>query len=137
MKKFIIAVVVIAVIIVAYVALQDKPVENENALPQEEVQQEQQEQEAQTVSYEGRVTGVDLEQMAVDGPGLVMFETEAGESRTVAVPSMGLPLCAGAANIASVSDIEVGDTIAVQGTLDSEGRVVPCEDASHYLRVEA
>ena len=85
----------------------------------------------------GTVTSVDLEQMAVDGPGLIMFEAEGGTEYTVAVPSMGLPLCAAKDNIADISAIKEGDKIEVNGSTGPAGQIVPCDSADHYLRVAA
>lgn len=83
----------------------------------------------------GTVTNVNLEQMAVDGPALISIESEQNITYTVAVPSMGLPLCAARENIADVSDINVGDALAVRGKTNAEGYIIPCEDAAHFLQV--
>lgn len=88
-----------------------------------------------SVSLEGVVRAVELEQMMVDGPALIQFETRIGEMHTIAVPSMGIMLCAAQPQIDSVGTIEVGDPIAVRGTIGAEERIIPCDDAEDYLRV--
>ena len=49
-------------------------------------------------SVSGTVTNVNLDAIALDGPVLITLLTEAGEE-VIAVPSMGLPLCAAAVQI--------------------------------------
>lgn len=88
------------------------------------------------VVLEGTVRSVDLDAMAADGPGKITFTVAGGETYTVAVPSMGLPLCAAPDAIASVSDIRVGDTVRVAGELNEAGEIVPCASESHYLAAE-
>lgn len=83
----------------------------------------------------GTVTAVNLDQVTFDGPALVTIQTEAGDTEVIAVPSMGLPLCAAYGDIADVYTLEVGSTVAVAGERDEEDRIVPCDDASHYFRV--
>lgn len=83
----------------------------------------------------GTVTAIDLNGVAFDGPALIELKAEVGEPFTIAVPSMGLGLCAAAQKIADVYDIAIGDVVSVRGTIDDEGRIVPCEDVAHYLRV--
>ncbi len=88
------------------------------------------------VALEGVVRSVELEQMAADGPAKLTLTTSAGETHTVAVPSMGLPMCAAKDAIASVSDIQMGDLVRVAGLRGENGEVVPCTSAAHYLTIE-
>lgn len=81
---------------------------------------------------EGKVVAIDLEGIALDGPGLITIDTKAGE-RLIAIPSMGLPLCAGYENIADAFSVSLGDSVRVSGSVDEEGRVVPCESDGHYF----
>ncbi len=85
---------------------------------------------------EGAVTAVDVTAMAFDGPALVTLHDDAGEAQVIAIPSMGLPLCAAFEAITPVDLVSIGDHVSVLGSYDEEGRIVPCEDSSHFLRVE-
>lgn len=85
---------------------------------------------------EGVVREVNLDQVAFDGPALITIQTEKDGERVIAVPSMGLPLCAAFSHIADPFALEVGDNVEVKGAEDEEGRIVPCESAEHYLRAE-
>ncbi len=86
-------------------------------------------------TFEGVVTAVDLDAAAYDGPILISMEDGSGKTGTIVVPSMGLPLCPAFESIASVYDVAVGDAVSARGTLNGEGQIVPCEDATHYLTV--
>lgn len=90
---------------------------------------------AETAS--GEVVAVDLDGMAADGPALITMQTDGGQLRVIAVPSMGLPLCEAYQAIAVVNDISVGDRVSVRGEVDEQGRIVPCAAADHYLEVTA
>lgn len=92
--------------------------------------------EITNVVTEGVVTEVNTDQIAFDGPALITFTEVDGTARTIAVPSMGINLCAAAAAIADVSLITLGDTVRVSGTLGENNHIVPCESADHYLTVE-
>lgn len=85
---------------------------------------------------EGTVSEVNLEGVAFDGPALVTIEDEDGKEHVIAVPSMGINLCAAVEDIDDVFALSVGDKVSVRGEVDEEGRIVPCADSSHYLRVE-
>lgn len=87
------------------------------------------------VTKSGEITEVSLEQVALDGPALIIAMDENGEAFVIAVPSMGLPLCAAKDNIADVYSAGVGDLVNVSGKVDEEGRIVPCEDESHMLEI--
>lgn len=91
---------------------------------------------AETVQFQGEVSSVNLDQIAFDGPGLIEFETDGGESYTVALPSMGSLLCAARDSVVAMDAVAVGDRIEVRGDSSDEGYIVPCEDESHYLRVQ-
>lgn len=82
----------------------------------------------------GTVSAIDASQIAVDGPTEITLDTEDGET-VAAVPSMGINLCPATDAIVDVSTLEVGDTVAVRGRADSQGRLVPCESESHYLEL--
>ena len=90
--------------------------------------------EGDTVEFEGEVLAVDTEQAMVDGPVIITMKSIDGTLATIAVPSMGLPLCAAFDNIADVYALQSGDTISVKGEVDPAGRIVPCESEEHYLR---
>ena len=87
------------------------------------------------VSFDGTVTAVDLDAIAFDGPALVTVNGGQGEARVIAVPSMGLPLCAALEHLTPVDRITIGDYVSVRGDVDATGRIVPCADADHYLAV--
>ena len=87
-------------------------------------------------SVSGVVSAIDLGAMAYDGPGRIVVLSEEGNYVVVAVPSMGLPFCAAAPNMASVGIIAIGDRIAAAGTLNPSGAIVPCESADDYLAIE-
>lgn len=89
----------------------------------------------ETVVREGQALAVDTGAAAVDGPVLITLESDDGELSTIAVPSMGLPLCDAADSIADVYMIEAGARIEVRGIVDGNGSIVPCESSDHYLRV--
>ncbi len=85
-------------------------------------------------TFYGTVTEVNFEQVALDGPSLIAVTViETGETRTVAVPSMGLPQCAAAASIADPFQLAPGDTVSVRGLVRDTGEVVPCDNQSHFL----
>lgn len=88
-----------------------------------------------TQAVTGTITAVDTSQAAFDGPFLVTLRDNDGKAWTIAVPSMGLPLCAAYKNnnIGDISLLKVGDEIRVRGAVGEDGRIVPCESADHYL----
>lgn len=88
------------------------------------------------IERDGIVTNVNLEEMMVDGPGRITFRADDGAVYLIALPSMGLLLCDAKDAIASPSSVAVGDRISVRGTMTEGGDIVPCDDASHYFRVE-
>ncbi len=47
----------------------------------------------ETVSKSGKIVSIDTNQIAFDGPYIFNLESETGELTTVAIPSMGLPMC--------------------------------------------
>jgi len=89
-----------------------------------------------TLTLAGTVTGVDVANMTVDGPGVVTFVTEIGETYNIAVASMGRNMCVAKDDIADVYTIEIGDYVSVRGEGNSEGFITPCMDEGDYLRVE-
>lgn len=90
----------------------------------------------EVTAVKGTVLAVDLEQMMYDGPAVITLKAESGDVTNIAVPSMGLPLCAAYKNnnIGDVSLIKPGDEFEVRGTVSENGAIVPCESADHYLR---
>lgn len=129
MKKIIWLVVVLVLAALVYSIWMSKP---EEGVEMEEVTQTE---VAEAETIEGSVVSINTDGVALDGPALVTVSTESGE-RVVAVPSMGINLCAAREQIADVYTLEVGEKVSVRGELDEEGRIVPCVDAAHYLRVE-
>ena len=90
---------------------------------------------SEQAAFSGTVQSVDLTQMAVDGPAVVTIETEAGGTKEIHVPSMGLPLCPAKDNIADVATINENDTVEVNGDVNVSGAITPCQSEDHYLRV--
>ncbi len=90
----------------------------------------------QTVEAKGTVLAVDLEKATFDGPVVITLQPEQGQTVTISVPSMGLPLCAAykAKNIGDVFLIKAGQQFEVRGTVGEDGSIVPCDSADHYLR---
>ncbi len=90
----------------------------------------------QTVTVTGQVLAVSMEQAAFDGPYLITLQPKNQSPVTIAVPSMGLPLCAAytAKNIGDVSLIQAGQEFEVRGEVAEDGSIVPCESADHFLR---
>lgn len=90
----------------------------------------------ETAEATGTILAIDTEQAIVDGPVVITLETENGTPVTIAVPSMGLPLCPAyqANNIGDVYLLSAGDEIEVRGTVSEDGSIVPCESADHYFR---
>lgn len=87
------------------------------------------------VEVTGRVSAVDLDQVAVDGPARIRVIDDTGEERLIAVPSMGLRLCAAFERIASPWDAAAGDRVAVRGASGGNGDIVPCASPGHYLEL--
>lgn len=93
------------------------------------------ENEKPTVS--GVVTNVDLSPMAYDGPALITVKTDSGESKVISVVSMGRNLCQAKDSLADVGLVAVGDSLSARGEVDGDGRIVPCVDPSHYIRIKS
>ncbi len=91
----------------------------------------------ETATLNGVILAIDTTQAAVDGPLLITLESEQGEVATIAVPSMGQPLCEAykAGNLADAFSLVPGDKLDVRGMVSDSGSIVPCESAEHYLRV--
>lgn len=87
-------------------------------------------------SAEGIVTAVDTNGVAADGPALVTVRTSDDSAAVIAIPSMGLPLCAAVENIDDVFAVEVGNSVSALGDVDPAGRIVPCESSEHFFRIE-
>lgn len=85
----------------------------------------------------GEVTEVNLDQIAFDGPAIVTFTTTTGEMHRIALPSMGRMLCTAKDTMTEAEKIAVGDNIEVLGIKNENGEIVPCEDESHYLKVNS
>jgi len=83
----------------------------------------------------GTVVSVDTEQAMVDGPYVINISQAGGATAVVLVPSMGLPTCVARANIADVYALTAGQVVEARGSIGENNRVIPCESASHYLRV--
>lgn len=141
MQKTIIAVVVLALVGAGlyYVLTMYQP--NPEALSELHQEQAQTPEDTHTEGVEGVARGtivsVNMEQAMVDGPVLITLREESGEEAIVAVPSMGLPMCAARANMADAFALTPGQYIEVHGAVGVEGMIIPCESADHYLRVVA
>ena len=90
------------------------------------------------VTKAGKILTIDTEKAAVDGPVLITIESQDGKRDVIAVPSFGLPICAGykAGRITNVYALKIGDEIEVSGSVGEEGVIIPCESSSHYLRTK-
>lgn len=124
MKKGIITVIVIAVVLVigwAVLGGNSSDVQNTGN---------------DDVTREGVITSVNAEQAALDGPILVTIDSDEGEE-VIAIPTMGIQLCAARENIADGFELEAGEFVDVRGSRDSSGQIVPCESSDHYLRVSS
>lgn len=83
----------------------------------------------------GTITAVDTSKTPVDGPVLITLRTESEGTVVIAVPSMGLPMCAAYASMDDAFALKAGQEIEVRGSEGTENRIVPCTSADHYLRV--
>jgi len=91
------------------------------------------------VAVTGTVSGINLERMAVDGPGLITItEDETGTEYTIAIPSGSL--CDAYPNMVDITRITIGDRLSVRGSQrhlrNEKGDIIPCESEEHYLRTE-
>lgn len=93
--------------------------------------------DATATAASGTVVSVNLEQIAFDGPAIIMIETETGAQQEIQVSSFGLLLCPAQESIADVYTLQSGDEVEVRGAVSAEGAIVPCESEDHYLRVSA
>jgi len=87
------------------------------------------------ITAQGTIVLVDTTAIAFDGPVKILVRKNDGNEQSLSIPSMGLPLCAAAKDIADVFTLEAGQTIEVRGGVGSRGEIVPCESSRHYLRV--
>lgn len=90
--------------------------------------------EGGTVATIGEVVDMSDDDVMFDGSALLTIEAVTGDRYTIAVPSMGFLLCAAADSIATIDMISIGDEVQVLGTVDQEGRIVPCAAEEHYLK---
>ncbi|MBX9765128.1 hypothetical protein K2X83_00625 [Patescibacteria group bacterium] len=81
----------------------------------------------------GPVTAIDLEPMTYDGPGRISIES-GGKNVIIEVPAR-MNLCAARENIDDISQIKIGEEVAVAGDVNEDGVVAPCASAEHYLKV--
>ncbi|MEX2515120.1 MAG: hypothetical protein WD335_03255 [Candidatus Paceibacterota bacterium] len=91
------------------------------------------EEASDLVSTRGVVTNVDTSATALDGPIVIEIETDTG-MQTVTVPSFGFNLCPAKDNITDPFELEVGDTVSVQGDLNNAGEITLCKTQDDYLR---
>lgn len=94
------------------------------------------ESDSELSAFEGQVSAVHLDGVALDGPAIVRVTSAAGEEVAIAIPSMGLRLCQAYGQIADAFAVSVGDRVSVAGARADDDRLVPCEGAEHYFRVE-
>lgn len=85
----------------------------------------------------GTIASIITDQVAYDGPTLIAVREESGAQAVIAVYSMGFNLCAAKDNIVDVSTLAVGDMVEAGGAISTDGLIIPCESAGHYLRVVA
>lgn len=91
--------------------------------------------EGGSLSVIGTVSSIDLSGLAFDGPGLINVDALQGGEYTIAVPSMGIRLCEAFSSVSDISTIAVGDEVHVLGMVDEDGRIIPCTDEEHFLKV--
>lgn len=130
----------------AYVAQENISSKNEIATNEIEEQDRIQEEGTTTtpiglevgveLGTDGTVLEVDTTGVAADGPALITFKTDGNSTYVIAIPSMGLPLCAASKNVADVYDIMLGDKISVRGKTNEVGQIVPCESETHAFTVK-
>ena len=82
----------------------------------------------------GEVTAVDVSPWAYDGNATIDVRTKPGETVRVEVPAR-TNLCQ--AELGAVDEIRAGDRVEVRGEQTADGRVTPCTEPAHYLRVVA
>jgi hypothetical protein len=82
---------------------------------------------------QGQVTLIDDSRVPVDGPFVIELRDSLGVEHTVHLT----PWPCVATDIARPPAVAVGDTIAVNGAIEPDGAIVPCDDAGHFLRVIA
>ncbi len=87
------------------------------------------------VETEGRIILINRDQVVFDGPSLITILTSEDEEKVIAVPSMGIGLCAARLSLADTSILEIGDRIRVRGNELANNHIVPCQAESHYLEV--
>lgn len=133
MKNTLIVLGVIILIIIGYFLFASEPTPEVNLEEEEQVEEVEEVQQSQTV--EGTVISINRDQVAADGPTVLIVEEDSGDTATITVPSMGLPFCVAQENIADVFALEEGQRVEVRGNVDSEGAITPCESEDHYLRV--
>ncbi len=70
------------------------------------------------------------------GTDPIMFTvlTATGETKIVAVPQ-DRSQCPAAADMVDIQKVAVGDELAARGEVAEDGSIVPCHDATHYLKV--
>ncbi|HVS79816.1 MAG TPA: hypothetical protein VHF05_02465 [Candidatus Paceibacterota bacterium] len=83
----------------------------------------------------GTVQSVNTDQVAVDGPALVTIKQADGTDAVIAVPSMGINLCAASSSIADVYSLKTGDAVGARGKVGENGQIIPCESPAHYLHL--
>ncbi len=84
---------------------------------------------------DGIVTALDLSGVAFDAPALITIKTDSDSLYAIAIPTMGLPLCAAQEKIADVYEISPGDKVSVRGITDEAGQIVPCTSETHQFIV--
>lgn len=85
-----------------------------------------------SVLIDGTVKSIQVED-ALEGMVTFMIATNANETKTVKVPKT-FGTCAAASNMVEWGQVAVGDELAVRGALADDGVIMPCGDASHYLK---
>ncbi len=79
----------------------------------------------------GVVTGVDMEAMVVDGPGLVHLREGGGAELTLVLPA-GEMLCM-AEGMSLIGSLKSGDTVEAVGAVETGNRILIC-NKDHALR---
>jgi hypothetical protein len=134
-RTIIIVLVLLIIAIFGYIFFSGRnetrvPVTNETA---DQVDQTNTDQNDQEIS--GSVVSINVDQVPVDGPSLITIRTESGAQTVVAIPSMGINLCAAQANIMNIGELKVGDEVQARGQVGVNGTIIPCESSDHFLRV--
>ncbi len=90
---------------------------------------------SQDRAISGTVVSINTDQVPVDGPAIVTIRVSGGVMEKILVPSFGLGLCKAKSSIADVYTLKAGDAVEANGSVGTDGAIVPCQSQAHYLRI--